>query len=147
MTDIAPAYVQELPGNAPYITNLTVASTLVCEPHIQFMPRLARALGGFVDLSSVPVEYSAGIGNMDQSFVAWMVYNYAVQQARDIVGIFRPYIFFGQATGNAILRSDPNNPASGTVPRSTTDIGSGLLFTYVKGTHSSKKGRPCPCLS
>ena len=109
------------------MTNLTVASTLVCDPHIQFMPKLARGLGGFVDLSSVPVEYIAGVGNMNQSFVAWMVYNYAVQQARDIVGIFRPYIFFGQATGNAILRSDPNNPASGTVPRSTTDIGNALV--------------------
>jgi hypothetical protein len=94
------------------------------------MPKLARGFGGFVDLSSAPVEYSAGVGNMDQLCVAWMVYNYAVQQARDIVGIFRPYIFFGQATGNAILTSDPNNPSGGIIPRSTADIGNTLVEPF-----------------
>ena len=64
---------------------------------------------------------------MDEAFVLYMVYNYVVQQALDLVGIFRPYIFFGQATGNAVLTADPSNPAGGTVPKSTAEIGDTLV--------------------
>ena len=86
------------------------------------MPKLARAFGGFVQLADAPVEYSLGVGNMDKDYVSWMVYNYAVQQSRDFVGRFRPYLFFGVTTGNATLDSDPNNLVNGTVPKPTTEI-------------------------
>ena len=64
---------------------------------------------------------------MDEVFVLYMVYNYVVQQALDLVGVFRPYIFFGQATGNAVLTADPSNLAGGTVPKSTAEIGDTLV--------------------
>ena len=110
------------------MTNLTRATTLVCDPHIQIVSKQARDFGGIVDLSSVPAEYSAGVGNMEKAFVSYMVYNYAVQQALDFTGIFRPYIYFGQAIGNATLTSDPSNPAGGIVPKSTTEIGDTLVL-------------------
>lgn len=76
----------------------------------------------------MPAEYSAGVGNMDEAFVSYMVYNSAVQQALDIIGIFRPYIILGQAIGNATLTSDPDNPASGTIPKYTAEIGDMLVL-------------------
>ena len=91
------------------------------------MPKQARDFGGSVDLASVPAEYSTGVRNIDEAFVKWMVYSYAIQQSLDIVGIFRPYIIFGLATGNATLTSDPSNPAGGTVPKSTAEIGDTLV--------------------
>jgi hypothetical protein len=105
-------------------------STLVCDPHIQIIPQLARAFGGFVKLGNAPAEYSAGVGNMDKDYVSWMVYNYAVQQSHDFVGRFRPYLFFGVATGAATLDSDPNNLVGGTVPKSTTEISHILVDSF-----------------
>ena len=124
---IAPAYIQSFPGDVLYVTNLTRATTLVCDPRIQFVSKEVRDFGGIVNLSSAPAKYSTGVGNLNEAFVSYMVYNYAVQQALDNVGIFRPYIVFGQATGNAILASDPSNPAGGTVPKSTAEIGDTLV--------------------
>jgi len=109
------------------MTNLTRATTLICDPHIQITPQLARDFGGIIELARVPNEYNAGVGNIDKSYLSYMVYNYAVQQALDLVGIFRPYIFFGLATGNAILTSDPINTADGTVPKSTVQIARTLV--------------------
>ena len=91
------------------------------------MPKLARAFGGFVELEPAPAEYRTGVKNMDEVFVAWMVYNYAVQQSFDLTGIFRPYTFFGLAVGNATLMSDPNNVDGGTVPKSAAEIGSTMV--------------------
>jgi hypothetical protein len=92
------------------------------------MPQLARNFGGVVDLASVPAEYSAGVGNMDTTYMSYMVYNYAVQQALDIIGTFRRYTLFGEATGNAILTSDPSNPVNGTIPKSTMEIAHTLVW-------------------
>jgi hypothetical protein len=126
---LAPATINSRPVDAPYVTNLTRAATLVCDPHIQIVPQLVRDLGGIVDLSSVSAEYSAGIGNMDKEYMSYMIYNYAVQQALDVTGIFRPYIILGQLPGNAVLTSDPSNPVAGTVPRSTMEIGLTLVMS------------------
>ena len=123
MNQSAPVFSAANPDLINFVTNLTRVTTLVCDPHIQIVPRLARDFGGIVDLGTVPAEYSAGVGNLDQVFTSYMVYNYAVQQATDIVGIFRPYFVFGQAAGNATLTSDPSNPITGTVPRSAVEIG------------------------
>jgi hypothetical protein len=132
ITNQIPAYLQSFPADAPYMTNLTRATTLVCDPHIQITPQLARDFGGVVELASVPNQYNAGVGNVDKLFLSYMVYNYAVQQALDLVGIFRPYIFFGLATGNAVLTSDPNNSVAGTVPKSPLQIAQTLVgFIYL----------------
>ena len=122
-----PAFIKAHPADAPFATNLTQVATLVCDPHIQIIPQFARAFGGIVDLASAPAGYSAGVGNMDRGYVSFMVYNYAAQQALDILGIFRPYIVFGEATGNAVLTSDPNNSAGGTVPKPTLEIAQTLV--------------------
>lgn len=119
-------YNQSTLGNLPYLTNLTRITTLICSPHIQFMPKLVKAFGGFIDLAPVPAEYSAGIGNMDHGLMSYMVHNYAVQQALDIVGTFRPYLKIGILAGNSTLTSDPSNPAGGTVPKSAVEIANTL---------------------
>jgi hypothetical protein len=67
---------------------------------------------------------------MDKDYVSWMVYNYAVQQSHDFVGRFRPYLFFGVATGAATLDSDPNNLVGGTVPKSATEISHILVNSF-----------------
>ena len=100
---------------------------MVCDPHIQITPPLARGFGGIINLTRVLDEYSAGVGNMDQVYMSYMVYNYAVQQAVNIVGIFRSYIVFGEAIGNAVLSSDPSNPVGGTIPKSTAEIAQALV--------------------
>jgi hypothetical protein len=131
MNQIIPAYQQSIRGNAPYSTNLTRLTTLVCNPHIQITSKLVRAIGGSVNLENVPDEYSAGVGNMDKMFVSYMVYSYAVQQAMDLVSKFRPNILIGGATGNATLTSDPSNPAGGTIPKSPVNIAPILvMFTF-----------------
>jgi hypothetical protein len=118
------------PGNPPYATNLTRASTLVCDPHIQVMSKLAYAFGGVVNLISLPDEYSTSIGNIDENFMSYMIYNYATQQTGDLLGIFKHYLILSEAAGNAILTSDPNNPDDGTVPKSTLEIS----LTLVRAT-------------
>jgi hypothetical protein len=112
------------------VTNITRATTLVCDPHVQFMPKLARAFGGFVELANVPDAYSAGVENMDPKFMLYMTYNYAAQQAISMLGTFRPYLIFGAATGNATLVSDPDNPGAGTVPKSSVEIANTLVNIY-----------------
>lgn len=116
-----------MPDNGLYITNITRATVLVCDPHIEFMPKTARAFGGFVELSNVSAAYRAGVGNMDANFMSYMVYNYAAQQALSTIGTFRPYLVFSEATGNAIFASDPVNPDSGIVPKSTEEIANALV--------------------
>jgi len=95
---------------------------LVCDPHIQIIPKLVRGVGGIVDLAAVPAKYSVGIGNVEIAYISYMFYNYAVQQAVDFIGMFRPYLILGAASGNATLKSDPNNPVAGTVPKSAVEI-------------------------
>lgn len=116
-----------MPNNGPYITNITRATVLVCNPQIQFMPKTAQAFGRFIELSSVEAAYRAGIGNMDPNFMSYMVYNYAAQQALSTIGTFRSYLVFSEATGNAIFAPDPVNPDGGTVPKSTIDIANTLV--------------------
>jgi hypothetical protein len=125
---IAPAWIKSQPGSAHYLTSLTCVATLVCDPHLQFMPKLAQAFGGLVNLANVPPEYGTSVGNIDKAYVAWMVHNYAVQQSHDITGRFRPHTVFRLVIGNATLMTDPNNPVGGIVPKLTAEIGSTLRW-------------------
>ncbi|KAF7973884.1 hypothetical protein HWV62_14012 [Athelia sp. TMB] len=118
----APAYFAEYDGRGAYSTNLTRVSTLVCEPVITIMPKTARALAGITELSPPPSEFSGGVGNLDKGYVAYMTYAWAVQQAQDLTGVFRPNLLFGLALGNAVLQADPLNTSNGTIPRSNEDI-------------------------
>jgi len=108
------------PADPPHTTNLTRASALVCDPHLQIMSRMAYDFDGSVGLDPLPDKYGTKIGNIDKDFVSYMIYNYATQQAVATLDMFRNTII-GQATGKATLTSDPNNP-DGSVPRSTADI-------------------------
>ena len=130
MNQSIPAFSASNPSLVGFVTNLTRVTTLVCDPHIHIVPRLAKEFGGIVDLGTVPAEYSAGVGNLDEVFMSYMVYNCAVQQASDIVGIFRTYFIFSQVAGNATLTSDQSNPINGTVPRPPAEIGR----TFVRPT-------------
>src|ERR1700691_3456144 len=93
--EIWPAFLASHATDSTFVTNLTRATTLVCDPHIQIMPQLARGFGGIVNLATPPAEYNAGVGNVDKGYISYMVYNYAVQQALDVIGVFRPYLIFG----------------------------------------------------
>jgi hypothetical protein len=124
---IGPKHIASQPDDAPYVTNLTRAVTLVCDPHLQLIPKLARAFEGFVNLDRSPAEYGKGVGNIDQTYLAWMVYNYAIQQSLDTTGRFRSYTLIGHAIGNATLRPDHNDPIGGTVPKAAAEIGSTLV--------------------
>lgn len=97
---------------------------MIPDPHIEITPALARAFYGAIFLSPPPDGHSGNVGNLDQEYVAYMAYNYGVQQAQDLVGVFRPYLLFGMALGNTVLEADPTNSVNGTIPRFTTDIAS-----------------------
>ena len=91
------------------------------------MSKLAHAFGGVVNFFlSLPDEYSTSI-NIDKNFMSYMIYNYATQQAGDLLGIFKHNLILSEATGNAILTSDPNNLDDGTVPKPTSEISSTLV--------------------
>jgi hypothetical protein len=110
------------------MTNLTRASTLVCDPNIQITTQTARAFGGFLELEKAPAKFeTTGVGNVDKDYIAFTIYSYAVQQAQEIIGVFRPYLVFGLVMGNAIMDADPLNPVSGTVPKSPGEIASKLV--------------------
>lgn len=130
--EIWPAFVASHDTDATFVTNLTRATTLVCDPHIQTMPQLARDFGGTVDLATPPAEYNTSVGNVDEEYTSYMVYNYAVQQALDTIGTFRPYLIFGEATGKMVLMSDPNNPIAGTVPKPAVEIAP-ILVSLMSG--------------
>ena len=125
--EIRPGYLQLFPDRVRYATNITRATTLVCDPHIQFMPKLAQAIGDLVNVTSAPTNYSASVGNVDPIFMSYMVYNYAVQQAIDVLGIFRYDIRVGAATGNATLIPDPANPTGGTVPKPPGEVANAMV--------------------
>ncbi|KZP14516.1 hypothetical protein FIBSPDRAFT_105224 [Athelia psychrophila] len=129
--EYAPAYFDYYGGREAYTTNLTRVSTLVCQPHMTIMPKTARAFGGRMELLPPPPRYSAGVGNFDAAFAAYMIYTYAVQQSQDLTGVFRPYLIFGLALGNAVLGADPNNQVNGTIPLSTDDIAATMVTAKI----------------
>jgi len=134
--ELAPAYLDTYPLRTPYLTNLTRATTLVCDPNVEITTHAARAFGGFVDLEAAPANYSTGVGNVNKEYVSFMIYNHAVQQVQEIIGVFRPYLLFGKAVGNAIVDADPHNPVDGTVPKSNAEIASRLDAYIASGSKS-----------
>ena len=111
----------------PYITNLTRASTLVCDPNIEITTRSAYAFGGLIGLEAAPSKYDKGVGNLDKDWVSFMIYNYAVQQAGDFITEFRPYLLLGTLAGNATLDADPLNLVGGMVPKPLTEIAAKMV--------------------
>lgn len=127
MNEYMPAYNQSIGGRERYFTNLTRVSTLVCDPRMTLEVAFARAFGNTISLSPAPEGYTEGVGNLNLTFAAYMVYNYAVQQAHDVIGVFRPNLLLGLAPGNAVLQTDSDNSANGTIPRSSVDIARTLV--------------------
>lgn len=122
--DIVPAYLKTFPADVLYITNLTRATTLVCDPGLQMITTVASAIGGSIQLESTN---STAIGNIAREYATYQVFNFATQQALSTLGIFRNYLLFGLATGNAIFDADPANPANGTVPKPLLQISANLV--------------------
>jgi hypothetical protein len=98
-----------------------------------------HAFGGVVDLEAAPAKYNKGIGNLDKDYVSFMIYDYTVQQSKDIIGNFRPYLLFGPATGNATMAADPLNPVDGTVPKSSAEIAAKLVTFCSCSVQSSRE--------
>src|ERR1700685_4249415 len=85
------------------------------------MSQLAHAFGSIVNLTCLLDGYDTSIRNIDKDFMLYMIYNYATQQAENILRIFRFYLISSKAMGNVILTLDPYNPINA-VLKSTVEI-------------------------
>lgn len=141
MSEIVPEYLNTFPGDRLYITNLTRASTLVCDPGVHTVPVIATAYNGAIQIE--PTNSSTPIGNIVGDLATYLIFNFATQQALTILGIFRPYLLFGLATGNAVFDSDPANPINGVVPKPLLEIASHLDAQITSGSKAwTRPGGP-----
>ncbi|KAF7982507.1 hypothetical protein HWV62_28106 [Athelia sp. TMB] len=136
--EIVPAYLANIPGDRPYITNLTRVSTLVCDPQLRTLPAVATAYNGAIQLDTT--SSTKAVGNIVGDFATYLVYNFAAEQALSLLGIFRPYLLFGLATGNAVFDADPANAANGVVPKPLLEIASNLDAYIASGSKAWTHG-------
>lgn len=122
-----PVYLSTFPGDAQFITNLTRATTLVCNPGLQIITTVVSAFGGSIQLESMNLR---AIGNIAQDYATYQVFSFATQQALSSLGIFRNYLLFGLATGNAIFDADPLNTANGAVPKPLAQISVNIVGIF-----------------